>query len=140
MTEEIRSTAIPKWMVSILTVMALVMGVQSLVLFRVWHDMPRDRKGLGAEGSQSVNSPVREEENNDTSSPHVRKWDKTDAFSNMDELWSGFDREGWDPFNELKRMREQMDSLFDDSFGRFNLSPGAAKREDRMLGLLSSGG
>jgi HSP20 family protein len=35
----------------------------------------------------------------------------------------GFDADAWDPFQEFRTMRQQMDQLFNDSFGRFRMSP-----------------
>lgn len=35
----------------------------------------------------------------------------------------GFDPDAWDPFQEFRNMRQQMDQMFNDSFGRFQLSP-----------------
>lgn len=36
----------------------------------------------------------------------------------------GFDPDTWDPFQELRSMRQQMDQMFNNSFGRFRMSPG----------------
>lgn len=35
----------------------------------------------------------------------------------------GFDPDTWDPFQEFRRMRQQMDHMFNDSFGRFRQTP-----------------
>jgi HSP20 family protein len=35
----------------------------------------------------------------------------------------GLDPDVWDPFQEFRNMHQQMDQLFNDSFGRFQLSP-----------------
>lgn len=40
-----------------------------------------------------------------------------------DPFGSGFDSSNWDPFQEMARMRQQMDQLFNQSLGRFKDSP-----------------
>ena len=40
-----------------------------------------------------------------------------------DPFGTGFDPQTWDPFQELEKMRAQMDAMFNGSFGRFGMSP-----------------
>ena len=37
--------------------------------------------------------------------------------------FGGFDPDAWDPFHEFRNMRQQMDQMFNNSFGRFRQAP-----------------
>jgi HSP20 family protein len=123
--EEMRS-AWPKWAGILWIVMAVVMGVQSVVLLRLWQERPRERPAHRYE-RVSKNNPASHRGSSDAASaqPQAGAPKGLRPFADLDELWRDFDTGSWDPLDEMKRMRERMDSLFDDSFGRFSLSPGA---------------
>ncbi len=44
-------------------------------------------------------------------------------FSLEDDFFKPFDNKPWDPFEELKSMRERLDRMFDDSYNRFRKNP-----------------
>jgi HSP20 family protein len=132
--EEPRYT-VPKWAIALGVLLALVLGVQSLLLFRLWQERPRERPGLHAAECAPAQA-TRDQERASASVPQPSKQlKKGDPFAELDEFGRDFDIRDWDPLEEMKRMREHMDSLFDDSFGRFNLSPGSLKLGVRPFGF-----
>jgi len=136
MTDNMRAPVLPRWVAVVMTVMVIALGVQSLFLFRVWQAMPCRQTGVrcdkqAATGCARGGDPVCRGRR----TPSVRRSPGHTFFDDDDAFWKGFDSEGWDPFDELKHMRERMNSLFDDSFGRFSLSPGASRQGDALLGF-----
>ena len=43
--------------------------------------------------------------------------------SDTDNVWWSRNMDNWNPFSEVQRMQQQMNRLFDESFGRFRLTP-----------------
>mgnify|MGYP001478791858 CR=1 FL=1 len=132
MSAEERLTAWPKGIAAVLAVLALVLGVQSVVLFKMWQERPAPRGERACEASAGSHRDAREdaEPSAPSGAPKGLR-----PFADLDEFWRGFDSGNWDPLDEMKRMREHMNSLFDDSFGRFSLVPGAGKQGDRYPGF-----
>ena len=111
--------------------MAVVMGVQSVVLLKLWQERPRERQARSDSHRESrAASSAQPQTGAQAGAPKGLS-----PFSDLDEFWRDFDSGGWDPLDEMKRMRERMDSLFDDSVGRFSLSPGADKSLGRHPGF-----
>ncbi|MBN2496905.1 MAG: Hsp20/alpha crystallin family protein [Deltaproteobacteria bacterium] len=103
--------------VSVLSVLAVVVVVQSVLLAKM-----NDRvDALGSAGDEPAASSAAEQAQPDAASPPAAK---PAPDLDLDDDWfsAPFDRDGWDPFAEMQRMREQMNRLFDDSFGRFGSS------------------
>ena len=49
-------------------------------------------------------------------------WQRPSPF---DDSWfkQPFDAQSWDPYQEIERMQQEMDQMFNEAFGRFNRSP-----------------
>lgn len=136
MTDDMRAPVLPKWVARVLTVMVIVLGVQSVFLFRVWREMPRGQAGMRCERATASACTRGQNLSGCTKHPPAAKRSPGHAFFDDDDAFlNGADREGWDPFGELKHMREKMESLFDDSFGRFSLSPRAAREGGAWAGF-----
>ena len=128
--DEVKSKRTPTWLITLLVVVVAMLGAQSVFLFALWRDLPRERKRecpvthlFGKDNTSSKEA---------SHSGKAQAKESRDPFDNMDEMWRNFDKGDWDPFDEIRRMQEHMNSLFDDSFGRFSLAPGA-KRGGRAL-------
>lgn len=114
MADGIKEARPPVWMAALLAVVLAALGLQSVFLYKVWKSLPDDRRtGVGAVPSGRTTAPGA-----GSADPK-----SGDPFEGWDSMFNRFDREEWDPFEEMRHMREQMDSLFDDSFGRFSLTP-----------------
>ncbi len=137
MSAEEQRTAIPKWAAAMWVAMALLLGVQSVVLVKLWRERPRERAAHRAERVCDAGQSAQPNATDDASvKPHASSPKKGNrAFADLDEFWRDFDMGKWDPLDEMKRMRERMNNLFDDSFGRFSLSPGADRSEDSLFGF-----
>ena len=89
-----------KILISLIIVMLIVSGIQSVFLIKLYKSVEQD------------NTIVKMEENLDQ---HFEK--QGDIFKHFD-----LDKQ-WDPFEEFQAMREQMERMFDNSNNRFKLSP-----------------
>ena len=121
--DEVKSAGTPKWLITLLVVMAVMLGAQSVFLFAMWRERPHESKRecpvshlFGKDKAQrKATSP----------SEKAQAKESRDPFDGMDEMWRNFEKDDWDPFDEIRRMQDHMNSLFDDSFGRFSSAPGA---------------
>jgi HSP20 family protein len=130
MNDTTKPNATPHWLVVLLVVMAVLLGLQSLFLFKLWRGLrqPETQAGL-AETAQRGHA----QRSDSAKPPRDHGQGVRGPFGDLDELWRDFEKEAWSPLDEFNRMREQMDSLFNDSFSRFSLTPGAAKRGDQAF-------
>ena len=130
MTDNAKPIAAPTWLAALLCGMAVILGAQSLFLFKLWRGLPH----AGDQASFSTTSKSGQaEESGRANSARTQTRGLRDPFGDLDELWRNFDKEDWSPFDEFKHIREQMNSLFDDSFSHFSLTPGAAKHGARAF-------
>ena len=89
-----------KILISLIIVMLIVSGIQSVFLIKLYKSVEQD------------NTIVKMEESLDQ---HFEK--QGDIFKHFD-----LDKQ-WDPFEEFQAMREQIERMFDNSNNRFKLSP-----------------
>jgi len=118
MSGESKSAKLPLWLTALLVAILALLGTQSLFLFKVWRNLPNDERASAFRTTAPAKGAERQPF-------QAHKNGTNDPFDDMDPLWRDFDKDDWDPFDEFRHMREQMNSLFDDSFGRFSLTPGA---------------
>lgn len=128
----------------LLVLLVLAVCVQSVFLFRLSRDVARARPfrdgPAAAEGRPEGACPERAEREGapGVRSPGSRALRGSEWFSEPDEFWRGMDRERWDPFAAFQQMRERMNHLFDDSFGRLSLDPDGDGRESGALAFSPS--
>jgi HSP20 family protein len=97
----------------VLLVVAVI--VQSIVLARM-NDRGADPRGQAiAEAGDSGDKPTVKQRGDD---PKTRP--RPDPFDDWFQGVTGNDR--WDPFQEMNRMQEHMNRMFEDAFGRFGSS------------------
>jgi HSP20 family protein len=97
----------------LMLVMALVIGLQAWCLARMHHD-----RAQSSQPGQSLFQNL---------SPSLK--DKHALSLWPDDPWAdtfpsgAFDPNAWNPFQEMQTMRDRMDSMFGEAFGRFSQSP-----------------
>ena len=139
MTDNAKPSTGSKGIAALISILIVVSAIQSLFLFKLWRETPHERKEAS---SCSAAKPIDQETNqgkraNEKESalqpPRTHLRGTHGLWGDPDELLRDFDTDNWDPFEEFKHIRERMDSLFDDSFGRLSLTPGALKRGIRTF-------
>ena len=145
--------AAPRWAAPLGVLLAVVLVVQGVMLFKLWHNMSepnaiRSRSVASASAEPEAESPPASDPvpaAADTQTvqfaqsapapsdragmpvgahPFQRPPDH-DPLAVFNEVWRGSDQGPWNPMAEFEHMRRQMDRLFVDSFGRFSLMPDA---------------
>jgi HSP20 family protein len=119
MDEVAKHTPVSKALIAVVIALAVGMGIQSLLLYSLW----KERRPLTSSPLFSaLGAPP-----NGRAAPGARTQDPSsdDPFDEIDKAWNDWGIDGWNPMDEFRRMRREMDSLFDDSFGRMSLAPGA---------------
>jgi len=104
----------PGWLTGLLITLLAVMCVQSALLFKLWKGLPGERRY----SERAVLPGKSATTQADKAAPG-----NADPFGDWDAMFKRFDQDEWNPFEEFRHMREEMNSLFDDSFGRFSLTP-----------------
>jgi len=106
MSEQMRPS-LPHWVKVLLALLVLVVAIQGIFLYRM---------KAGLDQANLVGKEV--------AGSSVRKPDPTSGSASYGPTWEEdpFIDETWDPFDEMQRIREQMDRLFGEAFGRFERS------------------
>jgi HSP20 family protein len=106
---EKRSLSLPRWAIALLSLLVVAVSVQGFYLYRL-------ESNNGKTGFTSGDDSVAD----NTTSPPAPPVTVTpnQAWTNPDP----FDQQNWDPFAEMQRMREQMDQMFNNAFGKFQQS------------------
>ena len=116
MTTESKKTAMA-WLVGLL---AVVVVVQSVVVAKLYQKSGEQEAEATDEAIQMDIRPKAAA--GPSSATNVPKWNPqfplSPSFGGL-----GYNPGPWDPFQEFRSMRQQMDQMFNDSFGRFRQSP-----------------
>jgi len=115
-----------RWLLVFLCALVVAVGIQSAYL---WQMHGKLEKAIAAENSATDDGWIEIPRPDDST-----KADPNQSQSSMsqpgnlslgmpDPFLQPFDPQTWDPFQEMSRMRTQMDQMFNQAFGRFQGSP-----------------
>ncbi len=130
----------------LLFLLLTAVSIQSLFLFRLSREAARERSFRDASvtaAAEGVSKGARRERAEREEEPGA-KLPRAPAprdfglFPEPDEFWRGGERDKWNPFSEFLEMRERMNHLFDDSFGRLSLDPESKEMEAGALAFSPS--
>lgn len=115
MAGEMQQRQTPAWLTGLLSAMLVVMCLQSAFLFKLGKRLPEERR-------HSERAVLPDKGAAPQAGAATQR--NADPFGDWDSMFKQFDQDEWSPFEEFRHMQEEMNSLFDDSFGRFSLMPG----------------
>ncbi|MBN2143446.1 MAG: Hsp20/alpha crystallin family protein [Candidatus Aureabacteria bacterium] len=116
-------------LIALILLLLIIVGVQGFYLFRLYDPLSKATTHVSRTGSevpvqtdlvgslQNNNNRSGSQNNNHSSQKNTNRSTGFDLF--MDEALM----EAWNPFEEMQRMREAMDHMFQNSLGRFKSSP-----------------
>jgi HSP20 family protein len=99
----------------LIIIMAIIIGIQSFWLVRLYGQIDQKEKNFSEEAIVDDLFSDLEDQNELSIFPDNPFRDN--YFGNP------FDPNTWDPFQEMQRMQDHMNSMFGDAFGRFSRSP-----------------
>lgn len=117
MTKE-NVSSFPNWAKTVLVLLLIIVAGQSWWMYRLTSSSPTRLAALSEQAACPKGDAI-----SNRSAPAAPDMD--DPAQSM----SPFDADHWDPFQEMQRMRDQMDQIFGEAFGRF-------ERSDRFGALL----
>lgn len=117
--------AFPLWAKTLLIGLLIVVAVQSWLIHQVTSRQQVPEATSQAPAPAEAASPI--------ASTAAVAPSPIQGLPEEDPWWAGdtYDPQTWDPFVEMQRMRERMDRIFGEAFGRFQQS-------DRFAGLINN--
>ena len=127
---ETTSSGTNKVLVFLVVLLVAATAVQGFFLFRIYRGTQETEQTSAGSGIQLVPkasaAPANSKQSIQSPSASVNPFG---SFSfDPDDSWLNWKMDDWDPFSEFQRMQQRMNRLFDDSFGRFRLTPGFGEK------------